>query len=131
MTNNTLKEVTALIPDDFTTREAIDEAVLVVTRQGSLIKNKHGKTARDNRLQCNLVKMTITEDQANLHFPEGECCDMQGAINLATSARPSVTLIQTWSGDEKDTNYLRTGDHWNSFLVAKRWDGSKMGDKPE
>lgn len=107
-------ELSVLVSTDGITDGEIHEASMVVTRRGRLIKNRHGKTAPDNDLCCDLVAMRVTDDWVKLFFPDGECCDMKAAINLATHASPSVKYIQTWSGEKQDTRYQKNGNEWES-----------------
>ena len=109
--------ITALIATHETTHEEKIRAELVVSPHGALTKNRHGKIAPDNNLCCHLTKMTVTDDEVNLHFPDGECCDMGAAIKLATCATPSVLRIQTWSGEKRDTGYIKEGSEWKSLLA--------------
>ena len=118
MNDNPNEEISALITTSDTSREEIERAALVVSSRGALIKNRHGRTAPDNRLGCNLTKMTVTSDLAQLHFPADECCDMGGAITLATRACSTITTIQTWSGEKQDTRYQKTGDEWEGSRAA-------------
>ncbi len=110
------QEINALIITPETSKEEIEQATLVVSRSGALIKNRHGKIAPDNRIHCNLTKMIVTNELVHLHFPANECCDMEGAVKLATYARPSITDIQTWSGEKRDTVYLKTAGEWKGLL---------------
>lgn len=116
MNDDPNEEINALITTSDTSREEIERAALVVSSRGALIKNRHGRNAPDNRLGCNLTKMTVTSDLVQLHFPADECCDMDGAVKLATCARPTITGIQTWSGEKRDTAYLKTDGEWKGIL---------------
>jgi len=103
----------ALISTASTPLEETAQAPIVVTKRGALLKNRHGKVAPDNRLGCDLLKMTVSSQMVQLYFPAGQCCDMQGAICLATSASPSIATIYTWSGDQQDTCYQKTSNEWS------------------
>jgi hypothetical protein len=123
-THNTMKteqseERHALIIDYQTSHEEITSADLVVTRSGALVKNRYGKTAPDNNLRCSLTKMVVTSALVKLFFPEGECCDMQAAVRLATRACETVEHIQTSSGQAADTCYLKRGGEWVGILASQ------------
>lgn len=107
---------TVLIANHETTPEEISKADIVVTNRGALIKNRHGLTARENDLQCVLTQMTVGDGLVHLHFPDGHTCGMWPAIELGTAVLPSVSIIQTWSGDKPDTVYFRDGGAWQSRL---------------
>lgn len=115
--NDTLnEEISALIRTHETTREEIDRASLVVTASGAIIKNRNGKlTDPTNNLVCTLDAMNIKDDIVHLHFPEHECCDMNAAIRLANCAHPSVTAIQTWSGEKQGTCYATIDGRWKAL----------------
>ena len=109
------EEINVLIKTRGTRLEDIERAQLVVTNHGALIKNLHGAVAPGNDLCCNLTKMTVTTERVDLHFPEGECCDMGAAVLLCTLVSPSVTIIQTWSCERLDTRYQKTEDGWKGL----------------
>jgi hypothetical protein len=47
-----------------------------------------------------------------LYLPEGCCCDMDGCIELFQKIDKNVRRIDTFSGMESDTIYIRNGTNW-------------------
>lgn len=51
--------------------------------------------------------------ELQLNLPEGECCDMEGVIRVATEIMPNVSSIKTVSGGVQDAIYTRyTNGSW-------------------
>lgn len=48
-------------------------------------------------------------------FLEG-CCDMGGAIRLATAVIPDVERIDTYDGADADTAYVKDAHGWSARL---------------
>lgn len=59
--------------------------------------------------------------RGELHFPEGNCCDMTGAIALFTSIHPEVELIVTYAGKETDTAYRKFSTGWAAKMPHEEW----------
>ena len=53
-----------------------------------------------------------------LRLPAGCCCDMTGAIVVAKLLCPAVRRIETYSGDEPDTQYIKNGKEWEARVPA-------------
>jgi hypothetical protein len=70
---------------------------------------------------CGLDKIVVdmTALVAELHFPEGECCDMEGAIKfvkrVCRSFYPDVDHIKTYSGSARHTEYKLEGKEWKAY----------------
>lgn len=71
-------------------------------------------TAYEPELQCELtMAIADTDGIVRLYFPEGDCCDMRGAIRFCRKMAPNVWYIQTYSGKKRDTTYEKIGtDEW-------------------
>ena len=62
-----------------------------------------------DKLRCGLVRTRLCPEYffCEFFFPEGHCCDMTGAINLAKYyMEGTVKIIYTYSGEVMDTVYL-------------------------
>lgn len=47
-----------------------------------------------------------------LELPEGQCCDMRGAIRIASVLIPGVSRILVTSGGAADVEYRQTAGRW-------------------
>jgi hypothetical protein len=65
---------------------------------------------------------------AVLRLPEGHCVDMDGAIKFVKRIDPQVRRIETWSGSEVDTLYVRM-DEMAGKPVGK-WRACEQGRGP-
>lgn len=65
-------------------------------------------------LVCNLVGITLARDAAHFYFPEGDCCDMSGAIKIAETLSAGIKCIVTYSGAVPDTIYQKQRGEWRS-----------------
>jgi hypothetical protein len=72
-------------------------------------------------LQCGLdaVVAYLKSHKVELWLPEGECCDMDGAIKYASLIDPQVALINTYSGGINDTYYIKEPSGWCSVAAQK------------
>ncbi len=70
-------------------------------------------------LACNLDGIWFpSQSLVTLHFPGNNCCDMSGAIELATGLNPHVRRIETFSGDKPDTCYMVVAaEQWPDYQV--------------
>lgn len=66
-------------------------------------------------LACNIRRVNCTRRAIHLYFPDGDCCDMSGAINLANILHPKVKAIVTYSGRSPDRIYHKIGNAWESL----------------
>jgi hypothetical protein len=66
----------------------------------------------------------VGERHMALHLPVGNCCDMTGAIRVATAMMPEVRLIDCYEGPDLDISYVRTkhngGLKWRAVKVDQR-----------
>lgn len=71
-------------------------------------------------LHCGLLSYEVRFGPRSvvLRLPPGHCCDMGGAITIATTLLPSCWEIDTWSGDVRDTGYKRASE--GTWYVS-RW----------
>lgn len=53
--------------------------------------------------------------KGKLYMPAGHCCDMSACLELFTEGWPAVKRIETFSGNERDTTYVKRGGRWHSF----------------
>lgn len=68
---------------------------------------------RNSTLQCNLEAIrAIADGELQMEFPADNCCDMRGAIKLATAVMPSCWRIVTMQGGHPDTVYSFFRDRW-------------------
>jgi hypothetical protein len=90
---------------------AIEEHVMAKSRQ-----RRDGKW--DERLMCRVqqVAYDFRTQTARLDFPELNCCDMSGAIEMVTAIAPDVRVIETYAGGKPDTVFRRNGDDWDTFM---------------
>jgi hypothetical protein len=72
-------------------------------------------------LKCHWVSWeVIMPGVLALHLMPGNCCDMRGAIKMAKRLHPEVTAIWTFSGENRDTYYVRSGDgEWEAREPAE------------
>ena len=96
-----------------------------------MAKGKHSKPdgKYDERLMCNVQKLAydFCTQTGRLDFPEGDCCDMSGAIALFTAIDPGVRQIETFAGGKPDTVYQRDGKggEW-AVLLPRQGRSSKQ-----
>jgi len=63
-------------------------------------------------LRCGLVKIELFGEVVILTLPDGNCTDMEGAIELAGTVCPGVRLVVTYSGTALDTCYGLVRGTW-------------------
>ena len=68
-------------------------------------------------LVCKVHSIFCTRRAIHLCFPSGDCCDMSGAIRLASMLRRKVKIIVTYQGRDVDRIYWRVGKKWNATRV--------------
>jgi hypothetical protein len=54
-----------------------------------------------------------------LRMPSRNCCDMRACIDLFERVDPKVSLIETFSGGKRDTQYVRRGSHWSAATMTR------------
>lgn len=70
------------------------------------------------RLMCNWDSwVALGPRMLGLFLPEGNCCDMNGAIGQATQLMPGVTEVRTHIGGKPDTRYVLVKD-WAALPPA-------------
>jgi len=87
----------------------------------------------DSRLQCNLIRTTVHPEIGTvIHWLRDlDCCNMDGAIEIAVERLPSVHRIVAVSGNRPDVLYLLQPDGWQAYLVASfRPDGASFQEAP-
>jgi len=68
-----------------------------------------------DKLLCHWIKWTpVASGVLELYLPEGEHCDMRGAISVGKSLMPDVVIIATYSGKDLDTTYNRLEKRWSA-----------------
>lgn len=65
-----------------------------------------------------------------MFLPKGDCCDMSGAIKIATGIHPKCKRVVTISGDAVDRVYQIKAGEWKSFVVASDY-GSGANDQTQ
>ena len=55
------------------------------------------------------------ERLGRLDMEEGDCCDMEGCIAFFEAIDPDVQAIETFSGPERDTTYVRRPKGWEAL----------------
>ena len=71
----------------------------------------------DDRLLCevNSIHYDFRRKIGGLELPDGHACDMRGCISMFEAIDRQVIAIVTFSGDERDTVYLRRDGEWKAF----------------
>ena len=70
-------------------------------------------TTYSSKLQCGFHGWRVLADgEIALDMPDGNCCDMDGAIEIAEKIMPSVWRIVTFSGGVMDTVYGNSRGKW-------------------
>jgi hypothetical protein len=61
-------------------------------------------------MQCCVrsVSYNFRDLTGRLDMEDGDCCDMSGCIEFFQALDPGVRLIETFSGSERDTAYIRS-----------------------
>lgn len=73
-----------------------------------------------DELQCRWECWSIPKDGwLRLDLPSQNCCDMNGAIQVAKGLMPHVRVILTYSGGEMDTAYIKIGKGWEARRIPK------------
>lgn len=68
-------------------------------------------------LKCrvNRIEYDFDSRSGHLFLPEGNCTDMQGAIEFFLNIDPDVIHIHTWQGGKLDTQYVIYGGLWKAI----------------
>lgn len=61
-------------------------------------------------LQCDVIGLEydFNLSQGRLSMASGDCCDMQGCVQLFEKIDRNVVRIETWAGRAPDTTYVTT-----------------------
>ena len=65
------------------------------------------------------LKYDFCKNRGEIFFPSGTCCDMSGCIAFFEQIDVDVLEIQTYSGVELDTKYVRDENGWKAFRVRR------------
>lgn len=71
-------------------------------------------------LVCDLVRIECHKNTLRFYFPEYQCCDCSGCIQLAQEISPEVKEIQTWSGDKEDNVYVLVNKRTNKWETLRK-----------
>ena len=75
-----------------------------------------GMSENSFKLQCDWESWEqIGPGELMLKMPEGNCCDMNGAIDIAQAIMPGVWRIATYAGGSPDTEYRKLKGVWVAF----------------
>lgn len=67
-------------------------------------------------LQCSWESWTVHSDgQLELRLPEGNVCDMAGALKIAKAIEPDVFMVMVYVDGVIDVEYRRRGDEWTAY----------------
>lgn len=78
-------------------------------------------TAYSSKLQCCFHGWRVIADgEIALYMPEDNCCNMDGAIEIAENIMPSVWRVATFSGVKQDTEYRLSLGKWTAVLHHER-----------
>ncbi len=74
----------------------------------------------DDRVMCGILglRYDFVQHRGELNLSPGECCDMQGCINMFLRIDPDVDAIDTFSGGNLDTSYYNDGRKWHAVPCA-------------
>lgn len=74
-----------------------------------------------NLLQCEIERMEVDfiKHHVSMHFPAGNCCDMDGAIQVATRVDVNCKLITTSQNGRPDTFYKKQDGGWSAWRVDR------------
>ena len=83
------------------------------TERSRIIRDPNDE-AYHTGLQCCVltVRYDYRTRHARLDMEDGDCCDMTGCIAFFKAIDPQVRMIETFSGPERDTSYVKQGDSW-------------------
>lgn len=84
------------------------------------------KTKYNKQLMCSVVSLIydFPGHYGHIFFPDCNCCDMAGCINMFEAIDPCVTQIITFSGSKPDTIYIkesatgqsRKNGEWKAYM---------------
>ena len=73
-----------------------------------------------SKMRCGFNAWRVISDgEIALEMPDGQCCDMSGAIDIAEKIMPSVWRIQTISGGKTDVEYRLFRGKWDAYTTTK------------
>lgn len=92
-------------------QEEIDELRAAIHQA----KEERGATY-SSKLQCVFNGWRVLSDgEIALDMPEHNCCDMRGAIDIASVIMPSVWKISTFCGGLPDVMYILIDGKWGAY----------------
>lgn len=79
-------------------------------------------------LQCEWLGWRVVGEYAlALDLPDGNCCDMTGAIKTAEALMPEVVRIVSFQGGENDTIYRKESTGWKAYIGSERYSRQPAG----
>lgn len=68
-------------------------------------------------VQCHVkvLEYDFAKRRGTLKMEDGSCTDMMGCVRLFQAIDPNVSDILTFSGERRDTRYMRSGEDWRAF----------------
>jgi hypothetical protein len=83
--------------------------------------SKPTRAAWDERLKCSVVSLAydFRSHTGQLYLFDSDCCDMTGCVALFEKIDSKVTAINTYSGDQPDTEYRKEGTEWSALLPSE------------
>lgn len=78
-------------------------------------------STRSAVLQCRWSSWSVIDDGVlRLDMPEGQCCSIDGAIQVAQAMCPGVFRIDAYSGGVSDVTYINGRDGWKAYENVPR-----------
>jgi hypothetical protein len=71
-------------------------------------------------LRRDKVSYDFRERCGRLDIEGGDCCDMSGCIAFFKAIDPDVQTIDTFSGSERDTGYVKRSWGWQAVCADGR-----------
>jgi len=90
----------------------------------------------NRRLKCDFIAWRVLADgEIALDLPDGNCCDMTAAIEIAEKIMPAVRRIVTFVGGQPDTEYRLWKGDWmaldkRSNVQGQAADAASCGRSP-
>ena len=78
---------------------------------------KEEKARRNKQLMCSVTSLVYDFSGycGYIFFPEYDCCDMGGCINMFEAIDPDISQIITFSGHKPDTIYCKKDGEWKAY----------------
>ena len=82
-----------------------------------MAQDKPKDYARSEALQCRWGAWSVIDyGELRLDLHPMDCCDMNGAVKVATTLMPEVKRIVTFKGSNRDAEYRMTRTGWQAYL---------------